>query len=218
MGELSVFDIAASMMFPGATKYAKAKQDLILYLSILVENGIESFVEVLKNKCANTKEQAKLEVAKLLFWITEEDLKQNKFFDTALRIAMFRDAILAKKENINSADVLIKRLSAIFPQKMADNLFLHAYDRLKEDDAKGQLFMTETELKQHFEERKKLLGLDPSQTTRANKTYRSVGVETGLVHCPQCGEKKRVDKNTKRFRCAGKGCGFDRPYPFQKAP
>lgn len=219
MGELSVFDIAASIIFQDI-KTAKAKQDAILYLSILVENGLESFIEALKGECANPKEQAELEIAKLLFFITEEDLKQNKFFNTALRIAMFRDAILAQKGKLNSADLLTKRLSAIFPRKMADNLFLHAYDRLKEDAAKGQFFMTEAEQKQHFEERNKLLGLDPSQPARANKTYRSAGVETDMVPCPQCGKLKRVDKITKRFHCKNENpkCDFDQPYPFPKTP
>ena len=42
--------------------------------------------------------------------------------------------------------------------------------------------------------------------TQKNKEVKSVGTSTNIISCPKCDEKKRCDKNTKRFHC--KKCGF----------
>ncbi|KKT29134.1 hypothetical protein A3G55_04625 [Candidatus Giovannonibacteria bacterium RIFCSPLOWO2_12_FULL_44_25] len=207
MENRSFFDFVKSISFSNADK-----ERSILYLSILVENGIETFIDALKDESASPKEQAELEVAKLVFFVTEKDLQQNKFFDTALRIAVAKDAVRGDKEGLDHVELFFKRLSDIFPQGMADRLFLYAYDRIKEDAATGKPILPPyEELKQHSIERAKILGLETTAKT-SKRSYRSEGTSTDIVPCPKCSDKKRVDKNTKRFRC--KKCGLNQTYPF----
>ena len=53
MENRSFFDFVKSISFSNADK-----ERSILYLSILVENGIETFIDALKDESASPKEQA----------------------------------------------------------------------------------------------------------------------------------------------------------------
>ena len=95
---------------------------------------------------------------------------------------------------------------------LAPNSPIYAYDRIKEDAATGKPILPPyEELKQHSIERAKILGLETTAKT-SKRSYRSEGTSTDIVPCPKCSDKKRVDKNTKRFRC--KKCGLNQTYPF----
>ncbi|OGF62597.1 hypothetical protein A2926_01060 [Candidatus Giovannonibacteria bacterium RIFCSPLOWO2_01_FULL_44_40] len=222
MEKRSFWELAGSIFFEELSKERERvfkinKEKAILYLSIFVENGIETLIDALKGKSANPKEEAGLAITKLLLFVTEENLKQNKFFDTALRIAMAKDAVRGDKEGLDHGGLFLKRLYDIFPQRTADSLFLHAYDRIKEDaDAGKPILPPYEELKRHSIERTKLLNLETTAKT-PKPSYRSAGTPTDKIPCPECGTEKRVDKTTKRFRCKKPDCTFDQPFPFSKA-
>lgn len=210
MQSFSVFDTTVLKAFFRITPTKEA----MLYLSLTVEGGKEIFVQACREESLkNPEEQAQVEIWKLLALVNEEDLFTDETMAMSLRIAMGHDAAKADKEKCGASELFLKRLYDIFPQKLAERIYIYARDKLNEDKASGaELFPTKEQLNRHFEESRKILGLGQKKFLPHQKPIRGVGIETKLVPCPNCEEKKRCDPNTKRFRC--QKCGLDRQYPF----
>lgn len=201
----------------------KLEQEYALCLLGAILQGTDTELKQFWKDENISPEKGEEEVIKLLYTINNENLffeKSSFFF--SLRIRLCRE-LMADKDNFERN--FTERLKKIFPEKLAERLALHTFDKAREILISGEQVYPS---KQEIEDYKKR-SYEIVQRYENYKSYEryillsdfphsnlphSKGIATQIVKCPQCGTPKRIDAKTKTFRCK---CGLKKPYPFTES-
>ncbi|MDO8600605.1 MAG: hypothetical protein Q7R73_03235 [bacterium] len=200
-------------------------EEAICYLSLFLEYGTDIFKKMATEQYHPAPEKLLHdEIAKILRSLPQQDpetIAREKRIATALRLTMFRRITEdAKKWQA----LFLTRLYEIFPRPDAEKICTIALEHLDNDlrlGGKEKAMFTQEALSEYRAWRKQILNIErkANRAPFAAPQQLHTGTDTKLVPCPECGFKKRVGKDTKRFKCKNpKPCSFDQPYPFPATP
>ncbi len=194
------------------------KEEALAYLGTLVEFGKEHWLATLRDENIQLPpgEPERIITDTLTIIEDKEILFTNPSFAFSLRLAICKIA----SDERDWKPMFLKRLVKIFPEELADRLWVYAVHSIICDGKAGKdVVPSREQINAHLERRRQIiLSHAPEQPyirTGNPMASRSLGTHTRLEKCPQCGLEKRCDAKTKRFRC--KQCDLDQPYPFQPA-
>lgn len=161
------------------------------------------------------------EIRKLLLCVNEESYFRDERFSFSLELGIVK--AIAEAKTILPRDptteelgtTLLERLQEIFPEDLARKLLIYALKNfvngVHQPKSKEEF---EEKIRKHFQQRQEIREkyYPADKISSRPTTPRLSGTDTWVVSCPQCGQEKRCDAKTKRFRC--KKCSFDKPYPL----
>jgi len=206
---MNIFERARSFIL--TPSFGINKDIAIACLGILVENG--------KGKLSDQDIDFNSMTRQLVLCVSEKELLNNKHFATCLRLAILQ----AHQKTKDDPDwkqkwpmLFAERLAEVFPIDLGKTLASHAIGKFWEDARKGvdHILPSEQALKELVDSRKCIAEYAANQAPLPPRAPTYPGTATHLAPCPKCGQKKRCDQNTKRFRCS---CGFNQSYPFPSA-
>lgn len=196
--------------------FAPSPTEAIAMLSLLVERGPRAFDDV-------PRYQLDLIKRLCISAITPEALLDDKDFGMALHLGVVRVFATHPSESITATQKKFQNeLEEIFSQTLPTLPILLIARMLARilAEAKRPSRSAEEEDRElqemHLRRSKVLENVRLHENFTSERAHFNGGTSTQLVACPSCGTQKRVDRNTKRFRCKAASCTFDQPYPLPR--
>jgi len=204
-----------------------SKDMALCYLTVAVENGLSKVREVFCKEEGKSKEEA-LEETKactrqlLLFFSNTEALLEDDHFKMSLRLTVGNiiNDLLKQKNSIDGwKNIFLSRLNEIFPPEYSAKFHEYTVKIIRadiEENGAAHWLPEWDAIEKYYAWRNQVKYCPPLPSKRpTRRAVKSAGVETWMAKCPNpnCKEEpKRMDKNSKRFRCK---CGVNRAYPFK---